>query len=98
MSVSAWDTKVSMLLNLLLANIIILLCFFFLFLVTLSNFLIISVVKENAIVNPALAIPTGAQATVARETIQYKLLLLWLAKELKPYLFNQKQRHIYLIF
>ena len=70
MSISAGDNKVSMLLNLLLANIRILSCFFFWFLVTLSNFLIIPVVKENTIVNPALAIPTGAPTTVSRETIQ----------------------------
>ena len=48
MSINACDTKVSMSLSLLLANIIkILSCFFFLFLVMLSNFLIIAVAKEK---------------------------------------------------
>ena len=47
MSLSAWDTKVSMLSSLLLDNIRILSCFFFLFLVMLSDFLIIPVVREK---------------------------------------------------
>ena len=47
MSINAWDTKVSMLSSLLLANIRILSCFLFLFLVMLSNFLIIPVVTEK---------------------------------------------------
>ena len=59
-----------MVLSLLLANIRILSCFCFLFLVVLNNFFIIPVAKENTIVNPALAIPTGAPTTVAWETIQ----------------------------
>ena len=59
MSMTAWDTGVSMLLSLLLASIRILLCFF-LFLVILSNFLIIAVVKEKIKVKLALAIPTRA--------------------------------------
>ena len=58
MSISAWDTKVSTLSSLLLANIRILLCFFFLFLVMLSNFLIIFVVREKINVKLALAIPS----------------------------------------
>ena len=60
-SINAWDTKVSMLSSLLLANIRILLCFFFLFLVILSNFLIISVVREKINVKLALAIPSLLQ-------------------------------------
>ena len=43
---------------------------FFLFLAVLNNFFIVPVAKENTIVNPALAIPTGAPTTVAWETIQ----------------------------
>ena len=46
MSINAWDTKVSMLSSLLLAKIRILSCFF-LFLVMLSNFLNIPVVRQN---------------------------------------------------
>ena len=42
---------------------------FFLFLVILSNFLIIPVVKEKIKVKLALAIPTGAPITVVKETI-----------------------------
>ena len=70
MPVSAWDTKMSMLLSLLLTSIRILSCFFFLFLVVLNNFFIISVSKENTILNPALAIPTGASTIVAWEKIK----------------------------
>ena len=47
MSINACDTKVSMLSSLFLANIRIFSCFFFLFLVMLSNFLIIPVVREK---------------------------------------------------
>ena len=58
-----------MLLSLLLANIRVLSCFFFLFLVMLSNFLTIPVVRETIKVNLALAIPTRAPATLAKEMI-----------------------------
>ena len=75
MSISAWDTKVSMLLSLLLANIRILSCFFFLFLVMLSNFLIISVVREKIKVKLGLAIPTGALTKRAGKMIQTPLLV-----------------------
>ena len=60
MSINARDTKVSMLLSLLLANTRILSCFFFLFLVIFSNFLAIPVVREKSKVRLALAITTGA--------------------------------------
>ena len=69
MSVSVCDTKASMLLSLLLANIRILSCFFFLFLVILSNFLIINVVREKIRVTLALAIPTGVSTVLVREMI-----------------------------
>ena len=75
MSINAWDTKVSMLLSLLLANIRILSCFFFLFLVIFSNFLTIPVVREKIKVKLALAIPTGAPTTLADEMIQTPLLV-----------------------
>ena len=74
MSIIACDTKVSMLFSLLLANIRTLSCFFFLFLVMLSNFLIIPVVREKIKVKLALAIPTGAPTTLADEMIQTLLL------------------------
>ena len=63
MSINAWDTKVLMLSSLLLANIRILSCFFFLFLVILSNFLINPVVIEKIKVKLALAIQTDAPTT-----------------------------------
>ena len=75
MSISAWDINVSMLVSLLLANIRILSCFFFLFLVMLSNFFIIPVVKERIKVNLAPAIPIGAQATLTDKKIQTPLLV-----------------------
>ena len=58
-----------MLLSLLLANIRILSCFFFLFLVIFSNFLTIPVVREKIKVKLALAIPTGAPTTLVNEMI-----------------------------
>ena len=75
MSINAWDTKVSMLSSLLLANIRILSYFFFLFLVMLSNFFIIPVVREKIKVKLALANPTGAPTTLADEMIQTPLLV-----------------------
>ena len=54
-----------MIFSLLLANIRILSCFFFL----LSNFLIIPVVREKIKVKLGLAIPTGAPATLVNEMI-----------------------------
>ena len=70
MSISACDTKVSMQLSLLLTNIRILSCFFFSFLVMLSNFLVIPVVREKIKVKLAPAIPTGAPTTLTEEIIQ----------------------------
>ena len=69
MSITACDINVSMLLSLPLANIRILSCFFFLFLVMLSNFLTIPVVREKIKVKLALAIPTGAPTTLVNEMI-----------------------------
>ena len=56
-----------MLLNLLLANIRILSCFFFFFLAIFSNFLTITVVREKIKVKLALAIRTGASAILVNE-------------------------------
>ena len=69
MSISACDTKISMLFSLLLANIRVLSCFFVLLLVMISNFLIIHVVKEKIKVKFALAIPAGAPTTLVKEII-----------------------------
>ena len=69
MSITACDINVSMLLSLPLANIRILSCFFFLFLVMLSNFLTIPVVREKIKVKLALAIPTGATTALVNEMI-----------------------------
>ena len=69
MSISACDVKVSILLSLILASIRILSRFFFLFLVMLSNFLTIPVVREKIKVKLALAISTGAPAMLVNEQI-----------------------------
>ena len=59
-----------MLFNLFLANITILLCFFFLFRVVFLKKLTIPVETENARLKVALAIPTGAPITVANYTVE----------------------------
>ena len=56
-----------MLLSLLLANIRILSCFFFLFLLIFSNFLTIPVVREKIKIKLALANPTGAATILVNE-------------------------------
>ena len=56
-------------LNLLFANAIILLCFFFLFLVTRNNDLFTPVLIVNIKAKEEPAIPTGKPTTVAYETI-----------------------------
>ena len=58
-----------MLLTLLLANIRILSCFFFFFIVIFSNFLMIPVDKEKIKVKLALVIPNGAPIAIVNETI-----------------------------
>ena len=88
MSISACDTKASIIFSLLLANIIIWSCFFFLFLVILSNFFIIPIVTEKIKVKLASAILIGAPTKLTEEIIQTPQL----------YLYNQKERHICLIF
>ena len=50
--------------------------FLFLFLVMLSQFLIIPVVREKIKVKLAFAIPTGASTTLADEMIQTPLLVV----------------------
>ena len=58
-----------MLLSLLLANVTILSCFFFFFLVIFSNFLSIPVVREKIRVKLTPAIPTGAPTKLVSEII-----------------------------
>ena len=71
MSVSACDTKVSMLLSLLLANIRIWSCFFlFFFLVILSNFLTTPGVREKNKVRLALPIPAGIPTILVNKIIE----------------------------
>ena len=65
----------SMLFNLLLASIAISLCFFFLFLVAFDNFFTNPVVIENARLQLALIIPTGAPITVANDAIEILLIV-----------------------
>ena len=64
-----------MLLSLLLTSVRILSCFFFLFLVMLSNFFTIPVVKEKIKVKLALAIPTGAPTMLVKEMIDTPLVV-----------------------
>ena len=75
-SINACDIHISMLLSLLLANIIILSCFFFLFLPIFNNFLTIPVVKEQIKVRLALAIPTGDSIILVNEIIDTPLLVV----------------------
>ena len=69
MSINAWDINVSILFSLVLANVRILSCFFFFYLVIFNNFLTIPVVKKEIKVKHALAIPTGAPVTLLDEII-----------------------------
>ena len=73
-----------MLLSLLLANIRILSCFFFLFLVIFNNFLTIPVVRQKIKVSLAFDIPTGTPAILVNEIIETPLLLALVV----TYLFN----------
>ena len=77
-----------MLFSLFLANIRILSCFFFLFLVKLSNFLVTSVVREKNRVKLALAIPAGAPTMLVKEIIDTPPLVA--LKTIKLCLCNQK--------
>ena len=65
----------SMPFNLLLASIAVSLCFFFLFLVAFNNFFTNPVVIENARLELALIIPTGAPITVANDAIEILLIV-----------------------
>ena len=63
------DNNVLIVFNLFFANAIILLCFFFLFLVTFSNDLLIPVPIVNIKVKEAPVIPGGIPTTEAYEAI-----------------------------
>ena len=73
-----------MLLSLLLANIRILSCFFFLFLVIFNNVLTIPVVRQKTNIRLAFAIPTGTPTILVNEIIDTPLLLALIV----TYLFN----------
>ena len=64
------DILLSMLFNLLLANITILLCILFLYFVVFNSFFTIPVEIENARLTLALAIRTGAPITVTNDAIE----------------------------
>ena len=68
--INAWDFLLSLLFDLLVANITILLCFFFLFHVVFNNFFKIPTEVENVRLKLALAIPTGAQITVVNNATE----------------------------
>ena len=82
-----------MLFNLLLANITILFCFFFLFLVVFKSFFTIPVEIENARLKLALVIPTGATMTVANDAIE--MLPVVTIIELMIYQNSQKNQNTY---
>ena len=73
--INASDVLLSMLFNLLLANITILSWFFFLFRVVFNNFSTTPVDIKNARLKVVLAIPTGAPITVAIDAIEMLLLV-----------------------
>ena len=92
----ALNVNVSILFNLLLGDITILLCFFFLFLVICNNFLLIPVVKEKKL-KLAFNVSTGAPITVVKEIIDAPTLVAD-KKQLKSCQNRQKQQCIYLVF
>ena len=59
-----------MLFNLLLANITILFCFFFLFLIVFKKFFTDPEVTEKVKLQPAPIIPAGAPITLAKDAIE----------------------------
>ena len=94
--IKASDIFLSMLFNLLLANVTILLSFFFLFLLVFNSFFTNSVVTENARLQLALIIPTGAPKTVANDAIE--ILPVATDKQLMIYQNTQKKQYIYWVF
>ena len=90
--INASDILLSMLFNILLANITILQCFFFLFVVFNRVFFTIPVGIENARLKPALAIPAGAPITVANDAIE---MLTVVTDKTMTYQNRQKKQFIY---
>ena len=90
----ASDILLSMLFNVLLANITILLCFFFLFLVVFNSFFTVPVKSENARLKLAFTIPTGALVTVKNDAIEMPPVITD-KKKLMTYQNNQKMQCIY---
>ena len=95
MSNSAGDNKAMMLLSLLLVNIRILSRFSILFIVMLSSFLIIPVVKEKIKLKLVLVFPTGAPTMLVKEVIDTPPII---ARKTKLSLCNQRLQHICLVF
>ena len=94
-SFSALDINISMLLSLLLANIRILSCIFFLFLVIFNNIFIIPFAIEKIKVKLALEIPTGTPTILTNEIIDAPPLvalkiikILSIYSKIVIYLFN----------
>ena len=83
-----------MLFNLLLANIPILLSFYFLFRVNFNNFFTIPVEMKNTRLKLALAIPTGAPMKVANDAIE---MLPLVADKTNKDLSKQSKEPIYLL-
>ena len=81
-----------MLFNLLLANINILFCFFFLLLVVFNSFFTILVKIENARLKLALTIPTGAPITVANDATE---MLPVVTDKTITYQKSQKKQYVY---
>ena len=81
-----------MLFNLHLANITILLCFFFLFRVVFKNFFKTPVEIENVRLRLALAFPTRAPITVANDAIE---MLPLVADKTYVVKCSQKKQYIY---
>ena len=75
MLIKASDILLSILFNLLLANIKILLCFFLVFLVAFNNFFPSPAYNENARLRLALVIHIGGPITVAKDAIETQPLV-----------------------
>ena len=90
--INASDILLSFLFKLLLVNITILVCFFFLFLFFL-NFLTTPFEIENARLKLALAIPTDAPVTFVNDVIE--MLPLVTDKPIKDLSTYLKKQHIY---
>ena len=70
LSINALDILLSMLFNLLLANIAILLCFFFLVFIAFKNLFTNHDVIKNVKLQLAPIVPVGAPITLANDAIE----------------------------